>query len=202
MGHLATMKRGSAVPLEAVNAALKRAGCPAFDPWLDFHSRYAGYEEVIGNEVAIWGIVHSKPLWLDPNEVTVAFVDEGWRVVCADVHPSYDYWLDSKGQMVGLGNGGPFETFDVKVERDAVFWDACAQGRSWEIDFPLTESLISIEVLRESIPGLEIVPEASDKYGTCWKSADVMVVEQRGRTTIWVASDAAKGIRRLLERST
>jgi hypothetical protein len=200
IGYLATMKRRDSVSLVAVETSLTRAGVPVFDQWLSFHSRFAGYEEVIGNEVAIWGIMHHDPIWLNPDEVAVEFGKDGWRVVCADVHPSYDYWLDSKGQMVGLGNGGPFETFDVKVERDAVFWEACAQGRSWEINFPLTESPMSIELLRESIPGLEIVPEASDKYGTCSKSNDVIVVERGGRKTIWVASGAAEEIRRLIQR--
>jgi hypothetical protein len=202
MSYLATLRRGDPVPVEVVESSLTKAGSPVFDQWLNFHSRFAGYEEVIGNEVAIWGIVHADPHWLTPYEVTVKFGKDGWRVVCADVHPSYDYWLDSKGQMVGLGNGGPFETFDVKVERDAVFWEACAQGRSWGIDFPLTESLIPINRLRESIPGLQIVPEASDKYGTSWKSSDLIVLDQQGRKTIWVAAGAGEEIRRLIQRSS
>ena len=135
--YLATFNRRQPVPVGLVADALARSGCPRLDRWLDFHSRFAGYEELIGRDLAVWGIVHAEPTWLDPDEATVELRDGEWRVICADVHPSYDYWLDSRGHFVGLGNGGPYEAFDVKVERDAVMWEASAHGHAWSIAFDL-----------------------------------------------------------------
>jgi hypothetical protein len=95
LDYLATLKRMPAVPVEQVADALKRAGCPAFQTWLDFHSRFAGYVEIIGREHAVWGIVHSNPGWpWIANQAEVEAQTDDWYVVCADVHPHYDYKLN------------------------------------------------------------------------------------------------------------
>src|SRR5262245_54144201 len=130
--YLGTLRRRSPIPVERVASALKNARCPAFDPWLDFHSRFAGYEETIGVELAVWGIVHADPHWLVSEEACAEIHgEEGWHVVCADVHPSYDYWLDCNGQFVSIGGGGTYESFDKKVERAAMFWAATLGDRAW-----------------------------------------------------------------------
>lgn len=189
LAYLATLRRVDHVPVGEVSEALKRAGCPVVDVWIDFHMRFGGYEEVIGDEIATWGIVHSAPQWLDAGEVSFELRGDMLRIVCADVHPSYDYWLNSNGEFVGLGGGAPCETFDVKIERDAMFWEATAQDRPWSLDLDLLKVAGSVDTLRRVVDA-EIVAEASDKYTTCWKARDVIVIQGTEMVTTWVATDA------------
>ena len=107
--------------MEKVAEALQRANCPIFESWLEFHAQFAGYKEVIGREIAYWGIVHANPGWpWVANEAYVRTRRGEWLVNCADVHPSYDYTLDPSGQFLSVGGGGYYESFAMKVERDAV----------------------------------------------------------------------------------
>lgn len=198
--YLATFVRRPAPSVQAVSESLARVGAPAFPAWLDFHAQFAGYEEVILNEIAIWGLIHTAPTWLDANEVTVEHDGMNWRIVCADVHPSYDYWLDSEGRFVGLGGGGPFASFAVKIERDALFHEASV-GRAWKLDIELSERVKDIEAAQQFIPELSLVPEASDEYSTCWKATDAIVVCRSDRLTFTVARQASERLRKAAIRS-
>lgn len=191
--YLASLRRGSFVPVARVIAALERARCPAYDSWLDFHARYAGYEEILGNETAVWGIVHADPFWLDAREASVERDGAQWRVVCADVHPSFDYWLDANGEFSSSGGGGRCGSFDMKVERDSVLYEASAGNRSWELDFELVKVAGSVAELCKLV-GADVVPEASDKYAIFWRGQDVIVVERQVAASVWVASDARERV--------
>ncbi len=196
--YLATLERGEPVPVERVVEALEQVGCPIYDAWLEFHSRFAGYVEVIGRDSGVWGIVHAHPVWLDPWDASVELSGEGWRVVCADIHPSYDYWLSSTGEFISLSGGGSHESFDIKIERNTIFWEAIAGGRSWTIDADLLRAARGIDALRVAV-GAEIVKEASDKYATCYTSHDVIVIARPATTEVWVASDAHERVRSQLQ---
>lgn len=190
--YLASLRRGESVPVERAAEALRRAGSPVFDRWLDFHDRYAGYQEILGDETSVWGIVHSDPFWLDPGEAVVERDGALWRVVCADVHPSFDYWLDSEGVFTSVGGGGRCQSFDIKVERDSVLFEAMAGGRKWELDFEMVKSA-GVEALCRLV-GAQPVVEASDEYATCWRARDVIVIERDASATVWVATDAREKI--------
>jgi hypothetical protein len=192
--YLATLRRGEHLSATQLAEALCAGGYPLVKEWLDFQSRYAGYEEIIGRERAVWGIVHADATWLEPYEVVAEQEDRQWHVMCADVHPSYDYWLDAKGQFVGVGGGGQCESFDVKVERDSIFWSVTASnGRRWEIDFDVVEKAGELDVLLEAV-GARAVSEASDKYATLWQANDVIVLERGGNVTAWTAVDSRQRI--------
>jgi hypothetical protein len=201
--YLATLRRGAFVPLDRVVDALKQAQYPTFDAWLEFHARYAGYEEHLGNDMAVWGIVHEHPYWLGPMEVLAEREDSKWRVTCAEVHPSYDYWLSSDGEFSSCGGGGRCESFDLKIERDALVHEAFAENRSWEFSPDLVEAAGSVRALCRLV-GASVVPEASDKYATSWRAPDVIVIEDRLATadeqpaSVWVATDAQATVLRHL----
>src|SRR5262249_33442565 len=151
------------------------------------------YEEVIGRETATWGIVHRDPRWLDPGAASCELTEDMWRVVCADVHQSYDYWLDSNGEFVSLGGGGRCESFCVKIERSAMFWEATYQGRSWDLDLDVLHVAGSVGELVRLVHA-KAVAEASDKYATCWRAVDVIVVDGEAGATVWVAADAHENL--------
>jgi hypothetical protein len=165
-----------------------------FSAWVEFQEFFGGYVEVIGQDVAIWGVIHHDPQWLRPDSVEVEREGQSsWRIACADVHPSYDYWLDEQGQFLSLGGGGRYASFCVKVERDAVFWESSCTGRIWELDVTLFESVGSIESLLAGLHD-EVVAEASDKYATLHKSRDVILVARPDEVTVWIATDARQRV--------
>ncbi|WP_143178093.1 hypothetical protein [Cystobacter ferrugineus] len=179
------MKRHSPVPVDEVAEALKRAGCPTFAPWLDFQARYGGYVEDLGKDEAIWGLLHREPYWLPPGEVQVDLEGDVRRITCAEVHPSYDFWLTSSGEFFSMGGGGHYENFDVRVERGAVFWEGKVRGRAWRLDWDVLKIVGSVEELRQRVRA-EMVPEASDKYSTCWRSDELILVAGEDRPLVWV----------------
>jgi hypothetical protein len=158
--YLALLKRVRPAPAEVVERAFREQGEPCPDVWLDFQERFAGYVEPLGQETAVWGIIHEKSQWTPPCAVWI----ENWyengetsRARCADVHGSYDYWL---------GDGGIFhrplaETFEIKVERNAAratFMGDPNRPPKW--CFALADEAFLDRVHRET----SLVPEASDKH--------------------------------------
>lgn len=181
---LASMKRHTPVPVEEVVEALKRAECPGIEPWLDFQAWYGGYVEDLGEDEAIWGVMHREAYWLTPGEVEIDRESDPWRIACAEAHPSYDFWLDSNGEFDSTGGAGHYERFDVRVERGAVFWEGTTQGRVWRLDWDLL-GVVSATELRART-GAELVPEASDRYSTCWRAEAVIIVSGEGLDQVWV----------------
>lgn len=172
--YLAKVPRGSAVPVERVAEALREIDAPVFDVWLDFHARYAGYVESLGNDSAVWGLAHTDSYWQNPMAASAKRYDTGWRVVCAEAHPSYEYWLHENGEFSSCGGGGRCESFEVKLERDGVVYETFTEGRSWTLDFALLEAARTTEKLCRLV-GAQVIPEASDKYVTTWRAPDIIV---------------------------
>ncbi|MCL2779780.1 MAG: hypothetical protein FWD73_17445 [Polyangiaceae bacterium] len=119
--YLKTLKRRPSIPVKEVETIIRNQGFPVFDSWLDFHERYAGYEDTIGRDLAIWGLVHEDPYWLAPREADIdrELYEETWYITCADVHPSYTYRLTNTGEFLGA----PAQSFDTNVERLALGWE-------------------------------------------------------------------------------
>jgi hypothetical protein len=196
--YLATLKRGEPVPIGIVAESLQRNNCPFFDVWKEFHLRFAGYEEEIGAEKAVWGLAHADPLWGEPWEVDVEPDGPDLLIVCADVHPSYNYVLDQHGEFPAFGGGGPCESFEIKIERDSAFWQAELENRSWTIE-PKLEKIA--DAICERFAAI-IVPEASDKYATLWSSHEAFVLKSGDRATVWVATDTRERIISLRDQLT
>jgi hypothetical protein len=198
VAYLATLRRYPAVPLQQVAEALKRQNYPVFESWLEFHERFAGYEEIIGRDTAIWGIVHAEPRWaFAPYQAWVQARGSDWCVACADVYPQYDYNLNSAGEFVSYGGGGEHESFSRRVERGALGWHAAAGGRKWRQDCNLRDKVKDNVESFLQWTDARIVVEASDKYVTSWRGHDAIVFrnelphsKESWRLQVWVADDA------------
>ncbi|WP_394831323.1 hypothetical protein LVJ94_32915 [Pendulispora rubella] len=191
---MATLPRHEPLSVDALVDALHRDGLQPCDAWLEFQARYAGYEENLGNESAIWGIVHRDPFYLAANEVVAGQVRGRVVVMCADVHPSFEYSLYENGEFYVCGWFGRSETFDYKVERMAVVWEA-NEERAWvsgEAFAPRSPN--AMRALLGQF-GAEKVPEASDRFYTTWRATDIIAFEsQDDRPGILVAADAREWI--------
>lgn len=182
--YLESMSRVDHASSEVVAGLLLAEGCPVAAAWLEFQDAFGGYVEPIGHDVAIWGVVHSDPDWLLPDSVEVEHkAGSAWRIVCADVHPSYDYWLDETGQFVSVGSGR-YEKFKTKVERNAVFWEMVSSGRTWTIssDPPSGSRIPGFVAQSDCKP----VAEASDRYSTLYKSESIILVVTGEKATTWL----------------
>jgi hypothetical protein len=178
--YLATLCRYPAVPVADVAEALRRAECVPYPSWLDFHERYAGYVDPLGQESAILGLVHRESYWLTPGEASVEQQDDGrYSVTCAEVHASFDYRLFEDGSFSSFGGGGPCESFDVKIEQSAVLAEAWGDGRKWLRYYDLTT--LPEGGLRGfcTAVGAELVPEASDKFAEVWRGHDAIWLAER-----------------------
>lgn len=118
--YLSSLERRHSPSPDRLASKLRELGVESPEPWLEFESQFGGYVEPIGLDVAIWGLLQDDTEWL-PSAGIELDLEEG-LVACADVHPSYDYWLDRSGEFLGLGGGGPCDSFAVKVEQTAVLW--------------------------------------------------------------------------------
>jgi hypothetical protein len=171
---LATLERRPSIPTKEVEAIIRDQGYPCFSPWLDFHERYAGYLEVFGQDWAVWGLVHEKPVWLLPRKADIDREphEETWYVTCADTHPSYDYRLDDKGEFLGP----PAESFDIHVERIALGWDFHQKGPSRVLT---TDELRGPGFQEIFITQIEphLVAEASDRFFRYYMNENYLVVE-------------------------
>jgi hypothetical protein len=157
--YLATLRREAPVSRSTVLEALKREGAEPFEPWLDFHARYAGYIEPLGLETAVWGLLVNTPRWLRPGVVQVERALSAYAsrfITCADVHPSFEYRLGDTGffQMRAA------DSFDLKVERDAArqafFSSVPRVVRQFELNEPAFLERLSLDTT--------VVPEASDRH--------------------------------------
>lgn len=190
--YLGRLHRSEPLSSDAVAEALRAAGVPRFASWLDFHDRFGGFHEVIGKDTAIWGIVHAHPTWLSPGEPEAERDESGWRVMCADIHPSYDYWLTERGEFVGTVENDICENFDVKVERNALLWSVSeAMGRKWSIDSrnELLKAAGGLDSLLQR-SGAAIETPASDRYQSWWVAGDMIVCVGSPSPTVYFADDS------------
>lgn len=198
---LAALRRHPAVPVSQVADAIREAGCTPCEVWLDFHERYAGYEEPLGKDAAIYGIVHANSYWLGPGKASVRKGTDGnYSVICAEVHGSYDFRLHQDGCFTSYDGGGPCETFDVNVEQHSLIWEVKKSGRIWTggaHKMP-TDGLDAFRLAVEAEP----VAEASDRFSSVWKGRDVILFERLDRSRpfyLWAAKDSYERIKALLE---
>lgn len=198
---LAALRRHPAVPVAQVAAAIREAGCTPFDTWLDFHERYAGYEQTIGRDTAIYGIVHADSYWIGSGKASVRKSGNGaWSVTCAEVHGTYDFRLHQDGHFTSYGGGGPCENFDVNVEQLALVWEVKKTGHIW--------TFAAHKMPKEGLDGFrsevkaEPVPEASDHFSSVWKGLDVIWFEKpesRNPVHLWALKDRYEQIKALLK---
>jgi hypothetical protein len=191
--YLATLHRQDPEPIAAVREAIARELSPPPEPWLEFHERYAGYEEPLGSEeFAVWGIVHRSPYWLAAGEAQVERSGTECYVTCAEVHPSFDYRLSATGAFSSSGGGRRARSFDVKVERDAVVWEATSGGRRWVWDPVLARTGLDRIEAALRVSGAAVVAEASDSNAVCWSGRDVvaLVGKSPAKAAVLIAEDA------------
>ncbi len=174
---LATLERLPHVPTRQVESILLAAGQPCFEPWLAFHDQFAGYVERMGRDVAVWGLMHERPQWLSPLEADIEPEKDGVTlyITCADVHPSYSYQLDNKGEFLGF----PAECFATHVERAGA--GSAFKGSSE------TEAITQAE-LRDPAFMARLGPEnvlapASDSFFNYHEDGDILVVWRHGAPT-------------------
>ena len=172
---LETLERRPFIPTREVEAIIREQGYPCFEPWLDFHDRYAGYHERFGRDGAIWGLAHERPQWLLPRKADIdrEVNEEIWYVTCADAHPSYSYRLDNTGEFIGA----PAERFDVHVERIALGWDFARRtgGRARPLSAGDLRGPAFAGIL-ERVKAF-LVSEASDRFARYYMTDTLLLVE-------------------------
>ncbi|MFZ5895127.1 MAG: hypothetical protein ACOY0T_28970 [Myxococcota bacterium] len=161
--YLATLKRRPSVPLEDIKRWFAESGQPCFDVWLDFHERYAGLEErSTGHALGLAQPVDAS----DPAHAPRIKCDDwgqGCKIVIAAVEGFEEIELDWRGKVTI--NAERAETFELKLERDALRWEFQQAGR--------TKSLTDDDFCLSLLPQLENdwVAEASDEYIDCYRNA-------------------------------
>ena len=154
----------------------------------------------MGNDVAIWGLVHDFDWWATPGVADVVRRRDGsYAVMCAAVHRSYDYVLDPNGKFGGVG-GGSAESFDVKVEQSAVMIETRCDGRHWEYVSLRHFGADSLDDFRAAV-GAKPVPEASDAFSSIWKAPDAIWHERSEHSyALFVPADARERIAALFRK--
>jgi hypothetical protein len=163
---------------------------------LSFQDHFAGYVEQLGKETAVWGLIHAHPRWLAPWEASAEHYATGWRILCADCHPSFDYALSSDGEFSSSGGGGRCATFEVKIERSAILWEAARDRGSWRLYVGRARGE---HTSRERFRG-DLVAEASDRYAACWRTEDAVVVDHGDRLVVWASSRGSRVVRAIRSR--
>ncbi len=172
--YLGTIVRIPSVPVGDVEKIFRDSGYPCFAPWLEFHERYAGYVEPMGLDTAVWGLVHEESCWIGARRVLVDRDEheDKWFVTCAEVHPSYNYALDNRGEFVGV----LAESFEIKIERNAVAWAFLSQGPYAAVSQRDLYDMSFVEHLREETRP-HLVLEASDRYLRYYMSERYWAIE-------------------------
>lgn len=187
--YLRSLKRREAVSVSEVRSAFARSNVALPDAWLDFHHELGGYVEILGRDRATWGLMHVAPRWQEPMALWFEEDDAGVVIACADVHPSYDYWLTESGEFTGLGGGGPCESFGVKVEQDALLWSVAREGAWRRVlhfdDWPSEKK----DEVKASVAD-DVVYEATDKFTKCYLSGACLMFERRGGNSVWMKAES------------
>lgn len=199
---LAALRRHPAVPVSQVADAIREAGCAPYDTWLDFHERYAGYEQPMGRDTAIWGIVHANSYWIGPGKASVKRKSDGtWTAICAEAHGSYDFRLYQDGTFTSYDGGGPCANFDVNVEQLALVWEVKKTGRIWTgaVHKMPAGGLDAFRAAVEAAP----IASASDCFKAAWKGRDAIwfeVLNGSDRIQLWALKDNYESIKALLQK--
>lgn len=180
--YLSTLERRPFVPTEDVEKIILDSGYPCFPKWLDFHEKYAGYVELLGKDKAVWGLAHQSPTWLGSLAVEVSYdkKENSYDIVCADVHPSYNYVICESGEFMGFRS----ESFDIYVERKAVGYDF-----SFGFDVKsVSGSELSEDVIDRVMGAENILIEASDAFSEYYFRDEFLLVKSLGDYSVrgWI----------------
>ncbi|ASJ76627.1 hypothetical protein [Granulosicoccus antarcticus] len=165
--YLGSLERRVPVPVADVRQALIDHGYPVLEVWLDFHDRYAGYCETLGEGGTTWGLKHADTRYSlmngRPFEVE-AYRDEAdglWTIEAADSHPSFDQTMDENGEFQHI----PASSFEIHLERAALFQQYMDLGAK-----PYSQmGYQRISQLKPESSEAERVEAASDKYIEWWQ---------------------------------
>lgn len=174
--YLATFKRGPYLPAEEVERLLTRGGYPSFEPWLDFQARYAGYQDAATG--LLLGLAQPAARKRPAFELHVRCDDWGEeceiQIADTDDEMYEKYEMDSRGS-INFADSIKAETFDRKVERDALLWEFEHQCKAKYVDDDVIESLLPL--LED-----DWIPEASDKFLDAYRNDRYLLfVETRTR---------------------
>lgn len=163
---LKRLSREVPLPSAEVVKLIEDAGYVAHPAWIEFHDQFAGYiEEVAPGDIAVWGLARRKdatpPVSCQLGTIFIA-PPEGHlpeTIMCADVFPVHDYYLDPSGAFYGVG--GPADSFAMKLERNGLVSEFRLQGGQQTLlthksDLPEHQKLLS--EMQDFL-----VPEASSK---------------------------------------
>jgi hypothetical protein len=182
--YLSSLERLQPLPLARVLEAFERRNIAPRDHWLEFHEAL-GYIEKIGKDRAIWGLIHVASQWQQPSDLWIEKDGAELVIACADVHPSYDYWITEAGEFIGIGGGGPCESFNAKVEQNALLWSVTKEGM-WRqvLDFndwpPEKRAELAADASRA------VVSEATDRYTRCFVTKSCLMFERQTGCTVWM----------------
>jgi hypothetical protein len=184
---LSTLQRVPALATREVEAILAGEGEPAAPAWLTFHDRYAGHVEVFGHDAAVWGLAHEESPWLGPRGVYVERDVENGRptraILCANVHPSYQYMLYDDGAFLGHGE---HDSFERHLERWAAY-------RAFATDAPgfrsIDDELRTPEARAALLAEVAAYPiaEATDRFAAYYASPVALAIHtpSSGRVRGW-----------------
>jgi hypothetical protein len=136
--------------------------------WLDFHRQYGGYVQPLGVDVATWGLMHFHGEWMPNGDVEIELegaLDDAY-ITCADVHPSYDYRLDLRGEFLG----GPSDRFETYLEQCAhmiEFKTYCAPFRVYGTADTLEPA---VQRVLDDLLAHGNIKEASDRHREIFRS--------------------------------
>jgi hypothetical protein len=171
--YLSTLRRLAAVPTRTVDEVLRaRLGKAAPTPWLDFHERFAGYVEPLGNESAVWGLTHHQSRWYQPLTVSIEQslqAEAASFIGCAEVHPSYVYQLGD----TGFFRDPAAQTFELKIERNAARLEFFANAKK-----PSRVLEPSAPVFTERAKATPLIAEASDAFFRVYASRHLLAVQR------------------------
>jgi hypothetical protein len=166
---LRTLPRKPHVSVADAERRLRDSEIEVVDSWLETHERYAGFVQPLLLETATWGIVHDQPEHLPADGFDFDTDPTDSLIACADAHPSFDYWLDASGAFLGIGSGGPCDSFTTYVEQLALFAD-----HGW---IPLAPDVAARAAGRTL--GMPPDPAPSDSHRTWWVLPDLLICVPR-----------------------
>jgi hypothetical protein len=170
--YLSTLRRTEPVPTRVVEDLLRASLAAPPATWLDFHERFAGYVEPLGNEAAAWGLTHRRSHWYTPMTVSIEGSlqpEAGAFIACADVHPSYVYKLGD----TGFFRDPAAQSFERKVERNAVRVEFFARGTKASRVYEL-----SAAAFVDRAKAAPLISEASDGFLRVYASERVFAVQR------------------------
>ncbi|MCX2794703.1 hypothetical protein SAMN05660479_02242 [Microbulbifer thermotolerans] len=180
--YLATLERVPSIPTREIERILSDNEYPCIPEWLEFHDRFSGYIEPLGLDRAVWGLAHNSPVWMDSFSVDVECdkIEGTFEVVCADVHPSYNYTIDDRGHFFGLAS----ESFEIYVERKAVGFLFSKAGSVR----PIRVADIEDEVIGHILNKENLISEATDKFFTYYRYDNYLCVQNSENLSIngWI----------------